>query len=114
MWTTGAGFGIFGCATCGCCSCLAGSPPGGSQRVTITSTMSVMVSITSMVVVTAISCLFSSGIVEDKANKAPKARVVDSFMTTKENALDANEYSIEGRWVKSVMESTGDCTVGWI
>ena len=50
---------------------------------------------------------------EDKANMAPKARVVDSFMATKENALNESEFWIEGKWVKSVMEPTGDCTAGW-
>ena len=51
---------------------------------------------------------------EDKANKAPKTRVVDSFMTTDENALDANQFSIQGQWVMRVMESTGDCTAVWV
>ena len=51
---------------------------------------------------------------EDKANKAPKARVVDSFMATDENALNADQCLIERQWVKSVMEPTGDCTAGWI
>ena len=51
---------------------------------------------------------------EEKANKAPKARVVDSFMATNENAFYASEFLIEGRWAKSVIEPTGDCTASWI
>ena len=88
MWTTGAGFGVFSCATClsWSRSCSGSLPPGGSQIVTTTST----VSITSTVVVMVMSCLFSKGMAEDTATKAPKARVVDSFMATNGKALDVN------------------------
>lgn len=86
MCTAGAGFGIFGCATCWCWS--AGLPPGGSQTVTTTSTVSIM----SIVVVMVMSCLFSKGIVKDKAKRALKARVVDSFITTDEKAFDVDEF----------------------
>ena len=40
---------------------------------------------------------------KEEAKKAPKARVVDSFMTTYGNALDVNRFSIEGQWVKREM-----------
>lgn len=99
MWTTGAGFGVFGCATCLSWSWSASLAPGGSQIVTTTST----VSITSTVVVMVMSCLFSKGMGEDKATRAPKARVVDSFMAANGNALDVNRFQFEGEWVKSVM-----------
>ena len=78
IWTIGAGFGKFDCATCWCWSWSAGWRPGGSQTVTTMST----VSITSIVVVMVMSCLLSNGMVEDKTKMALKARVVDSFMDT--------------------------------
>lgn len=52
--------------------------------VTIAST----VSMTSTVVVRVTSCRFSKGMAEDKTKRAPKARVVDSFMALKEVVLD--------------------------
>ena len=49
------------------------------------------------------SCLFSKGMAEDKAKRALKARVADSFMATDEKALDVKQFELEERWVKSVM-----------
>ena len=45
-----------------------------------------MVSITSIVVVTA-SCLLSKGMAKDKTERAPKARLMDSFIAVDDKAL---------------------------
>ena len=88
MLTAGAGFGLLRFATCWFWSWSTGLPPGGSQTVTTMST----VSITSIVVVSVISCLFSKGMAEDKAKRALKATVVDSFMATGVKALGVDEF----------------------
>lgn len=44
---------------------------------------------------------------EDKAKKAPKARIVDNFMATGGNV---NQFSIEGSVGKECDEPIGDCT----
>lgn len=65
-------------------------PPGGSQTVTTTST----VSITSIVVVMVISCLLSKGMAEEKTERAPKARLMDSFIVSDDKALDVNKSQL--------------------
>ena len=101
IWTTGAGFGLFGCATCCCWSEGAGLPPGGSQTVTTSITTISTVSITSIVVV--MSCLFSKGMVNDKAKRALITRVMDNFMATDEKASDVDQLRLEDQSGTSVM-----------
>ncbi len=100
----GAEFGLFGCTTCFCSTW-----PGGSQTVTIRST----VSITSTVVVTVISCLFSKGIGEDQAKKALKARVVDSFIARSEGGLDIKQCVMNDQRVMSVTNRLAIGVFGW-
>ena len=99
IYTTGAKFGLDGCATCWCCSFSASWPPGGSQIVTTTST----VSITSTVVVTVTSCLFSNGMAKDKAKRAPNARDVDSFIVPDEESLDIYKFERRDERITSVL-----------
>ena len=52
-----------------------------------------MVSITSIVVVTA-SCLFSKGMAKDRIEKAPKARLMDSFIASDDEALEIGKSQL--------------------
>ena len=55
--------------------------------------MSVMVSITSIVEVTT-SCLLSKGMAKDKTERAPKARLMDSFIASDDKALEVEKSQL--------------------
>lgn len=89
--------------------CAAGWAPDGSQTVTIAST----VSITLIVEVRVMSCLFSKGMEEDKTKRALKARVVDSFIAPDEEALDIEMFLLEIQLIMSVVNRLAIVLLGW-